>query len=83
LSKKTSWTVRCEDGVKRETRVELTHRSIKWQFKRKDEETWDYDSKPTSHDWDQLVDILKRRQGRGKGGNFLQSVERARREAGA
>ncbi len=78
MKRKTSWTHKCEDGVKREVRVELHHGTIKWQFKRKDEESWDYDSKPTKKDWDALEDILKRRAHRGKGGTILQSVKKMR-----
>ena len=81
--RKTTWTHKCEDGVKRDVRVELSHQSIKWQFKRKDEEAWDYDSAPTAMDWDALEDILRRRKGRGKGGNALEDVQKMRREANA
>ena len=81
MHNRISWTERCEDGVKREVRAEVGHRHIKWQFKRKDEERWDYDSAPAAADWDALIDILKRRRGRGKGGHILESVEHMRRQA--
>jgi hypothetical protein len=81
--KKTSWITKCDDGIKREVRVELSHKNIKWQFKRKDEEQWDYDSKPTSEDWDMLEDILERRAKRGKGGNILESVRKLRSQSRA
>lgn len=76
--KNISWTLRCEDGVKREVRVEITEKSMKWQFKRKDEERWDYDSLPTAADWDNLEDILKRRIGRGRGVKAIEIVRKFR-----
>ena len=78
-----SWTVKLEDRIKRETRVHITRRSLKWQFKRSDEERWDYDSRPTIEDWDMLEDILKRRAGRGRGGNMLFAVQKMRAKDGA
>jgi len=79
--RKITWTHKCKDGVNRDIRVELHHQNIKWQFKRKDEETWDYDSVPTAMDWDELEDILRRRAGRGRGGNFMESLQKMRRKA--
>ncbi len=78
-----SWTIKLEDRIKRETRVYVSKRGLKWQFKRSDEETWDYDSAPTKEDWDMLEDILKRRAGRGHGGNAVESIRKMRAEAGA
>ena len=71
-----------DDGVKRETRVHVSRHNLKWQFKRADEESWDYDSPPTSADWDMLEDILKRRAGRGRGGNTLDAIHKLREKAG-
>jgi len=81
--KRISWTLRCEDGVKRETRVEVSRGDIKWQFKRADEERWDYDSRPRPEDWDMLEQILERRAGRGRGMTTKELVARFRRDAGA
>ena len=81
--KNISWTLRCDDGVKREVRVEVTAGSIKWQFKRKDEARWDYDSVPTSADWDALEDILARRAGRGRGVHVRENVRKLREKADA
>ena len=78
-----SWTTRCEDGVKRETRVTVTSVSIKWQFKRKDKKYWDYDSKPISEDWDMLEDIMTRRTHRGRGLNIQDNVKKWRKMANA
>lgn len=76
-----SWTEKLPDGIKRETRVHVAQRKLKWQFKRSDQETWDYDSPPTPEDWDMLEDILRRRAGRGNGMNMLPAVQAMRTKA--
>ncbi len=76
-----SWTRRCKDGVKREVRVWVTAQYIKWQFKRADEEHWDYDSPPTPEDWDALEEILARRVKRGRGIAMLENARRLRGKA--
>jgi len=83
MKRRISWTQRGEDGVKRETRVELSRGSIKWQFKRADEAHWDYDSPPQAADWDQLEEILERRAGRGRTVDMKDVVARFRSTAGA
>ncbi len=76
-----SWTVKEDDGVKRETRVHVSRRSLKWQFKRYDEDRWDYDSTPLESDWDMLEDILKRRAGRGRAVDLLSFIKKLRGDA--
>jgi hypothetical protein len=60
------WTERLEDRVKRKVRITfIGHDKIKWQFKRSDEEFWDYDTPPTADDWEALeekVDALYHRR---------------------
>ena len=82
MKRKISWTRRAADGVKREVRAAVSRGGIRWQFKRADEERWDYDSAPTGEDWDVLEDFLRRKAGRGKGGSLLESVQRLRRADG-
>jgi hypothetical protein len=82
MKTKLSWTLRDEDRVKRETRVEVTEGNIKWQFKRADEEKWDYDRNPVAQDWDELEEIMERRRGRGRAVKMSEIIKRARREAG-
>lgn len=49
------WVDKLEDRVKRKTRITfIGHDIIKWQFKRSDEEFWDYDTPPTAEDWEHL-----------------------------
>lgn len=51
------WTERLEDRTKRKVRITfIGHDQIKWQFKRSDEEFWDYDTPPTPEDWEALED---------------------------
>ena len=79
-----SWTIKLPDeGVKRETRVNVSQRALKWQFKRTDEEKWDYGSPPEPADWDMLEDVLRRRAGRGNAVNMLAAVQAMRAKAGA
>jgi hypothetical protein len=78
-----SWTVKLPDGLKRETRVHVNLRALKWQFKRSDQGQWDYDSAPTAEDWDMLEDILSRRAGRGNAPKALPAVRKLRAKAGA
>lgn len=79
-----SWTIKLPDeGVKRETRVHVSKRELKWQFKRSDQEKWDYDSPPEPADWDRLEDVLHRRAGRGNAVNMLDAVKAMRAKAGA
>ncbi|MFU8781024.1 MAG: hypothetical protein ACNA71_08375 [Kiritimatiellia bacterium] len=77
-----SWTEKLEGGVKREVRVHVFHQKLKWQFKRSDAEVWDYDSVPLASDWDQLLDILRRRAGRGRAPDLVDAVGRMRVKAG-
>lgn len=83
MKRKISWTRRCEDGVKREVRVMVSRGGIKWQFKRADEERWDYDIAPTEEEWDALEAILRRRVTRGRGINLMESMRKLRRPGGA
>ncbi len=70
------------DGVKREVRVTIRGGHLKWQFKRADEECWDYDHKPEAADWDALEDILTRRSGRGRDIEALELVHKLRAKKG-
>jgi hypothetical protein len=65
MKRDIEWKERLEDGVRRIIRVKfLGQGKIKWQFKRSDEELWDYDSPATPEDWEMLeekVDNLYQR----------------------
>ena len=53
------WVEKLETGVKRKIRITfLGQDKIKWQFKRSDEDFWDYDTPPTSADWNTLEDKM-------------------------
>ena len=82
MSKQISWTTKLPDGAKREVRVTVDVHQSKWQFKRSDEEEWDYDSSPTAEDWDMLEDILVRRSKRGRQVRLLEHVRKIRQKKG-
>ena len=76
------WTTRLPEGVKREARVTISRQHLKWQFKRSDEERWDYDSAPTAEDWDYLEDFLRRRAARGRAAETMNVVRALRIKSG-
>ena len=82
MKKPVSWKGKTADGVRRDVRVTIIGRGMKWQFKRAGMKEWDYDSEPTSADWDTLEDILKRRAGRGRAVVKLETVQKQRAAKG-
>lgn len=57
MTKLIAWTERMEDRVKREVRITfLPGDRLKWQFKRADEDKWDYDTPPSQTDWENLLE---------------------------
>lgn len=60
------WVEKLDDGVKRKIRLTFTGKTLmKWQTKRSDEDSWDYDTPPTTEDWDAIeakADILYHRR---------------------
>ena len=78
------WVDKPEDGIKRKVRITFTGRGhMKWQTKRSDEEFWDYDTPPSSEDWDHLqekVDSLYHR--RRLPFKHLELVKKLRKESG-
>lgn len=61
MQRQICWIDRLDDGVKREVRVAIQSGAVKWQFKRSDEELWDYDGPPTKDDWDALLEKVENR----------------------
>jgi hypothetical protein len=53
------WVEQLDDGVKRKIRITFLGKGkMKWQTKRSDEEFWDYDTPPSSEDWNNLSDKI-------------------------
>jgi hypothetical protein len=53
------WVEKLENRVKRKIRITFEGQNkLKWQFKRSDEELWDYDTPPTPEDWQTLLDKM-------------------------
>ena len=49
------WVEKLDGGVKRKIRVTFIGKGkMKWQTKRSDEDSWDYDTPPSSDDWKTL-----------------------------
>lgn len=49
------WVEKLDSRIKRKVRITFVgHDRIKWQFKRSDEDLWDYDTPPTTEDWEAL-----------------------------
>ena len=66
MKRDIEWVEKLEGGIKRKVRVRFPgHGQIKWQFKRSDEELWDYDSVPSDEDWsflEEKIDALYNRR---------------------
>lgn len=53
------WVEKLDDGIKRKVRITFLGKGkMKWQVKRSDEEFWDYDTPPSSEDWDHLEEKM-------------------------
>ena len=61
MLRQVCWVERQDDGTKREIRVTVLRRDVKWQFKLSTEERWDYDSPPSPADWDNLLERMENR----------------------
>jgi hypothetical protein len=78
------WVDKLEGGIKRKVRIKFPgHGKIKWQFKRSDEEMWDYDTPPTSDDWKALEEKMEALYNRRRAPfKNLELVRSLKKEAG-
>jgi len=61
MKRNIEWKEKTEDGVKRTVRVLFPGQGkVKWQFKRADEERWDYDTPATPEEWEMLEDKVEK-----------------------
>jgi hypothetical protein len=82
MRRQICWDERLEDGTRREIRVAVQGRALKWQFKLSTSDRWDYDSPPTAADWDGLVERMENRyRRRNIAHDDLVLVQRLRRAA--
>ena len=52
MKRDIEWIEKLEDGVKLTVRIAISmNKGIRWQFKRSDKESWDYDTPASSEDW--------------------------------
>lgn len=79
------WVDRLDDGVKRKVRITFLGKGkMKWQSKRSDEEYWDYDTPPSSADWEALEDKVSSLYNRRRiAFKHLELVRKLRKDAGA
>ena len=84
MKRDIEWKERSDDGVKLTVRVKFPGQGqVKWQFRRSDEERWDYDSPATPDQWETLekkVDQLYHR--RRAAFRDLEAVKKLREEHG-
>lgn len=79
------WVEKLDGGVKRKIRITFLGKGkMKWQTKRSGEEFWDYDTPPSSDDWNNLeekVEALYNR--RRESFKNLELVRKLKKDAGA
>lgn len=78
------WVERLDDGVKRKIRITFLGKGkMKWQTKRSDEDSWDYDTPPSPDDWDfleeKMASLYNRRRASFKN---VELVRKLRKDAG-
>ena len=66
MRRQIRWTELDADGNKRDIRVTIHGRGIKWQFKGRHDAEWDYDTAPSEAQWDNLEVHLAKRYQRGR-----------------
>jgi len=79
------WVEKLDDGSKRKTRITfLGHGKIKWQFKRSDEDGWDYTTPPSDDDWNTLEAKMEALYNRRRTSfKNLELVRHLKKQAGA
>lgn len=78
------WVERLDDGVKRTIRITFLGKGkMKWQTKRSDEEMWDYDTPPSTEDWNNLEEKMESLYNRRRESfKNLELVRKLRKETG-
>ena len=78
------WVERLEDRVKRKVRITFLGKgNMKWQTKRSDEEFWDYDTPPSSDDWNHLEEKMESLYNRRRESfKNVELVRKLRKESG-
>lgn len=85
MKRDIEWKERLDDGVKRTVRIKfLGQGKLKWQFKRSDEQLWDYDTPPTAGDWETLEEKIDQLYHRRRAAfRDLELVQKLRKEHGS
>jgi hypothetical protein len=84
LNADLEWVEKPEPRIKRKVRITFVgHDKIKWQFKRSNEELWDYDSLPSAEDWGTLETKIEALYNRRRAPyKHVELVKKLRKEAG-
>ncbi len=82
MMRQVCWIEKLDDGIKRDVRWTVEQGRVKWQFKRSDEERFDYTTPPTREDWDNFMERMESRyQRRNISFDDLQLARKARAKA--
>lgn len=84
MKRDIEWKERLKDGAKLTVRVKFPGKGqIKWQFKRSDEELWDYDTSASPEQWEQLEEKMNQLYHRRRAAfRDLELVQQMRKEHG-
>ncbi len=61
MMRQLCWIEKLDDGVKRDVRVSVERGKVAWQFKRSDQDRFDYTTPPTREDWDNFMERMENR----------------------
>ncbi|MDK3156672.1 hypothetical protein QPK87_08795 [Kamptonema cortianum] len=64
MRQEINWRTRRPDRSSYEVRVARWGKELKFQFREKGGNQWDYERVPELHDWENLLDALERRYSR-------------------
>lgn len=80
MKRQICWTEKNRDGDRVDIRVTLHASEVKWQFKARGHDEWDYDTPPSDDQWDELEKRIQNRYQRGHLSmtKDLETVRRAR-----
>ena len=83
MKRDIEWVEKLDGGIKRKVRITFAgHEQIKWQFKRSDEDQWNYDTPPTPDDWATLEEKVEGLYNRRRlPFKHVELVKRLRKEA--
>ena len=84
MKRDIEWKEKLDDGVKLTVRVKFPGKGqVKWQYKRSDEEQWDYETPATPEQWEMLESKMEQLYNRRRAAfRDLELVQKLRKEHG-